>query len=401
MGKACLIKTKIAGDSMSQDDRFGVGWLVRDAAGQGGLEVGRFVLGREELHLDLEQARRAEPVAEVGLAEAEPVVAVEFAGLVEVVLVEIEDDESTALAEELRSGGDGLLGIGDMVERLAEDDEIDAAGRDGWIGEIAEAVLEVGDVFLLRFGATEGDHPGGVIDGDDFLRPAREQLREPALARAEVRDDDTRYELREEGADFGPGATGAEAFAEAPGDAVEVVARGGAAFFEHEPESGGIGGGAGDFLQGEQGGVEDLARFLGELFDERVVGALALAAGLDESDAAQMGEVRGDAGLAEVEDFLQLRDGEFLLLQQREDAEPGGIVEGLPEGAEGHGRTSRYIYLSGCVNGFCRKNRTKFSKFTEFRKGFVGRPGLQGLGGRTGMAQWKENTGDAPERRRR
>ena len=52
-----------------------------------------------------------------------------------------------------------------------------------------------------------------------------------------------------------------------------------------------------------------------ELFDQRVIGALALAPRLDEADAAQMREVRRDARLAEVEDFLQFRDGEFLFLE--------------------------------------------------------------------------------------
>jgi hypothetical protein len=40
--------------------------------------------------------------------------------------------------------------------------------------------------------------------------------------------------------------------------------------------------------------------------------------------------------LAEVEDFLEFGDGEFLFLEQREDAEPGGVVEGLPESAVRH-----------------------------------------------------------------
>ena len=91
--------------------------------------MGRLGLGREELHLDLFEARRTEPLPEVGLAEAEPVVAVELARLVELMLVEIEDDEASAFAQEAGGGGDGLLGIGGVVQRLAEDDDVDAAGR--------------------------------------------------------------------------------------------------------------------------------------------------------------------------------------------------------------------------------------------------------------------------------
>ncbi len=226
-------------------------------------------------------------------------------------------------------------------------------GRDGRVGQVAEAILEIGDAFLLRLGAAERDHLGGVVDGDDFFRAAGQELREPAFARAEVGDDDVRDELREQRADLGPGAAGAEAFAEAAGDAVEVFAGGGAALFQDEFEPGGIGLGAGDFGEGEQGGFEDLAGFLAELFDERIISALAFAAGLDEADAAQMGEVGGDAGLAEVEDFLELGDGKLLLLEQRENAQAGGIVEGLPERAVGHGLLpAHYIHVSRCVNGF-------------------------------------------------
>ena len=123
---------------------------------------------------------------------------------------------------------------------------------------------------------------------------------------------------------------------------------------------GGIGFGAGDFAEGEEGGVEDLARFLAEFFDERVVGALAFAARMDEADAAEMGEVGRDARLAEVENFLQLGDGEFLFLQQGENAQAGGVVQGLPEGAERHGiASSQYIHASRCVNGFVLLERGK------------------------------------------
>ncbi len=71
--------------------------------------MGRVGFGREELHVDLLEAGGGEPVAEVSLAEAEPVIAIEFARLVEMVLVEIEDDEASALAQKFRGGGDGLL----------------------------------------------------------------------------------------------------------------------------------------------------------------------------------------------------------------------------------------------------------------------------------------------------
>ncbi len=97
-------------------------------------------------------------------------------------LIEIKDDELAALAQKLRGGGEGLLRIGDMMQRLAENDDIDALGRDRRIGEIAEAILEIWDAFLFRLRPTESDHLGRIIDRNDLLRAACEQLREPALA---------------------------------------------------------------------------------------------------------------------------------------------------------------------------------------------------------------------------
>ena len=70
--------------------------------------MGRLRLGGEQLHLDLLQARGGQPRMEIRLAEAEPVIAVELARLVEMMLVEIEDDEPAALAQKPRGGGERL-----------------------------------------------------------------------------------------------------------------------------------------------------------------------------------------------------------------------------------------------------------------------------------------------------
>jgi hypothetical protein len=123
---------------------------------------------------------------------------------------------------------------------------------------------------------------------------------------------------------------------QAPGHAVEVIAGRLTPSFQHQLQPGGIGVRTRDFAQRQQGRIEDLPRLLRRLFRERVVGALALAARLHEVDAAQMAEMGRDARLAQVQDFLQLGDGQFLLLQQRQNAQPGRIVERLPEGAVGH-----------------------------------------------------------------
>ena len=71
-----------------------------------------------------------------------------------------------------------------------------------------------------------------VVDRDHFLRAAREQLRKPAFARAQVGHHDMRNELRQQRPDLRPGPAGTKTFTEASGHAVEIIARGGAALFQ-------------------------------------------------------------------------------------------------------------------------------------------------------------------------
>lgn len=279
-----------------------------------GLEVGGFALGSEELYADFVETGVLEPLAEVDFAEAEPIVAVQFARLVELMLVEVENDEASARFEELGGGGNGLRGIDGVMQRLAQDGEIDGARFDGRFREIAEAIFDVGDFLLFKFSAREGDHLRRIIDGDDLRRILREQLREPTFACAEIGDNDARDKLCEQRPNFRPGAARTKAFSESTGDAVEVFASRGAAFFEDDFTRGAVFGGVGNFFQRAFGGIKQLACFDREAFGEGIVGMLAFAAGFDEPCRAQDTEVGGDARLAEVEDFLQFRDGEFLVL---------------------------------------------------------------------------------------
>ena len=216
-------------------------------------------------------------------------IAVEIARLVEMMLVEIEHDKAASLAQQVRSGGERSLRIHRVMQRLAEDDEIDAARRDGRLGQVAQAELEIGDALLLGLGATKRDHLGGVVHGDDFFRAPREQLGEPALAGAQVSHNDSGHKLRKERADFRPGASWTKTFSQAAGDAVEVIARGGTAFLQHEFQSGRVGLSCGHFAQGGPGRLEDMARVGAHFGDERVVGALAFAARFNQLHAAQVG----------------------------------------------------------------------------------------------------------------
>ena len=69
---------------------------------------------------------------------------------------------------------------------------------------------------------------------------------------------------------------------------------------------------------------------------ELVEGALALPPGLHQAGVLQQPQMRRDARLAHPRDLLQLVDRQFVLLQQRHDAQARGVGQGA-EGFEGGG----------------------------------------------------------------
>ena len=67
---------------------------------------------------------------------------------------------------------------------------------------------------------------------------------------------------------------------------------------------------------------------------ELVEGALALPPGLHQAGILQQAQMGRDARLAHPRDFLQLIDRQFVLLQQRHDAQARRVGQGA-EGFEG------------------------------------------------------------------
>jgi len=65
--------------------------------------------------------------------------------------------------------------------------------------------------------------------------------------------------------------------------------------------------------------------------DDAVVHPRALAAGGDDAGAAEVGEVAGDFGLVLIEDVDEVADADFLIADEVEEAEAGGVAECLVE----------------------------------------------------------------------
>ncbi len=62
---------------------------------------------------------------EFGLAEAQPLVRVEFAGFFETMLDQVEDDNAAAEVQNPARFSDGALGVQGVMEGLREEDDVD------------------------------------------------------------------------------------------------------------------------------------------------------------------------------------------------------------------------------------------------------------------------------------
>jgi hypothetical protein len=70
---------------------------------------------------------------------------------------------------------------------------------------------------------------------------------------------------------------------------------------------------------------------VGRFRRQRVVDVFSGTPILDEICFAQMSEMPGDARLSHAEDFLEFEDGEFFLLKEEQEAQPGFIGEQAQE----------------------------------------------------------------------
>lgn len=269
---------------------------------------------------DVVEAGFFEHGGEVGLGEAEPAVGVELAGFLEVVLEEIEDDEAAAGFENAEGGVEGALGVFRVVEGLAEDGEVEGAGVDGGLLDIADAVFEVGEAVAVGEVLAELDHFRGEIDGDDFFGALGEELGEGALAGAEVGDDLVVEDLDEGLGEGFPGAAGDVILAKAAGEFIEIGAGGVPALAEEVLEGGGVRSDFRDLGSGEAGDLHEVGGGGGGV---DVVLAAALVG--DEFLHFQLGELGGDAALAHSQNLLEFSHRERFLGQQHEDAEAGGV----------------------------------------------------------------------------
>ena len=137
-------------------------------------------------------------------------------------LEKVEDDEHPAGAQDAVGGVDGALRAFSVVQRLAEDGEVDAAFFNGWILDVTDAEFQVGQP--VGHGQLLGviDHFWREIDGDDLLRPLGEELGKRALSSAQIRDVAVIERFDERLGEGFPRASGNVVLAESSREFVEV-----------------------------------------------------------------------------------------------------------------------------------------------------------------------------------
>src|SRR5207247_1874643 len=85
-----------AGASAIGNWQLAIGNLLLLRCRQDGREVGRLFLTGDEADFDLLESCPFEPTVQVAFGESEPAVAVKFAGLIEMVLEQVEDHDLAA-----------------------------------------------------------------------------------------------------------------------------------------------------------------------------------------------------------------------------------------------------------------------------------------------------------------
>ena len=294
-----------------------------------GLKMRTVLLARDNRHLDFAEAGFLQPLLQLHLTETQPVIGVKLARPLETMAQQIEDYEPPAFAQNAIRPGDSPFGMNRVMQRLAQDCQVHRPFFNGWIFDIAESVFEIGKAMLHGKLRAELHHLRRIIDRDDLLRRLREQLGECALARAEV-GDVLRGQERDQGMrERLPGTSRHIAASEFPRQLVEIGARQVLPFPQRHFQRGAI---ARRLRKLARQRPRQLAYFRARGVQriglrQAVVDVFPRAPVDYHAGAFQLRKMTRDSRLAHAHDVLQLGDGEFLLLEEEHEPEPGGICE--------------------------------------------------------------------------
>ena len=127
------------------------------------------------------EARAFQKARDIHLRKTEPDIGIHFPGILEIVLQQIQNDDTAAGfcdAEGLAHSGSGACGV---VQSLTEKSQVHLAVGNGQCLDIAVAVVQIGESALRGHAAAIFHHFFRAIHGDHPLRALRQQLGELAL----------------------------------------------------------------------------------------------------------------------------------------------------------------------------------------------------------------------------
>ena len=152
--------------------------------------MGAIKLARNDSNLIVMKTILFQKLEEFHFAEAEPEVGIQFACLLKSVGEEIENNDSATWPKNPMCRADCPDRTICVMERLAENCQVDALGFDRGSLQVAQAILQIGkSVFASRLGAYL-NHFLRDIDRDHLSYTQGQQLGKSSFTRPEISDID-------------------------------------------------------------------------------------------------------------------------------------------------------------------------------------------------------------------
>jgi hypothetical protein len=95
-------------------------------------------------------------------------------------------------------GGNGVRRVLRVMQRLAQNHQVNAAASIGGFCRFAQAEFQILHFVFLRLGRAERHDFFRIVHGNDFFRAAREQFAQQTFARAQIGDDQRRQNSQQQ-----------------------------------------------------------------------------------------------------------------------------------------------------------------------------------------------------------
>jgi hypothetical protein len=129
---------------------------------------------RDNVDFDVAKAAFFQKLVQAHFAKAEPLIGIKFSRLFETMTEQVQHDDAAVFFQDAIRRPDRTLRLDRVMQRLASDGKIDAVPGNRRVLDIAQPVLEILHAMLFRQLRAELNHPGRVIDCNNFAGALRE-----------------------------------------------------------------------------------------------------------------------------------------------------------------------------------------------------------------------------------